>query len=296
MADLNQLFAQATDEADGFAAEGARAHQSVDQIVRLAASLGEAVEAGAAEARRRLELLSTRLLEAEQDLVHENGAALGALAALRAASGELQSKVGRYLTMTHAQLADLRAEKERLHDDLAEQGEAAHGGVTRYADQVKEVEAASRTRMEVARQAVASFRGLVETSRQAVQERRELLMGTLEQIQHEARQRVDYVIRAYDAVAASVQDQVGELQATLKTLTDQAVAGLERRLSQETLRALQDASDPLRDAISDLQDFCRNSRSTFGDRFQSLAGEIEDVTSTLEHLRSPLDTIRQHLN
>ena len=51
-----------------------------------------------------------------------------------------------------------------------------------------------------------------------------------------------------------------------------------------------------RDAISDLQDFCRNSRSTFGDRFQSLAGEIEDVTSTLEHLRSPLDTIRQHLN
>lgn len=296
MADLNELFAQGTEEADGFAAEGARAHQSVEQIVRLSAALGDAVEAGAAEARRRLELLSARLLEAEQDLVHENGAALGALASLRAASAEVQGKVGRYLTMTHAQLADLRSEKDRLHEELLQQGESAHAHVIRYSEHVKDVETASRTRMDVARQAVASFRGVVEASRNAVHERREVLLATLQQIQLGARQRVEYVIRAYDAVAAGIQDQVGELQLTLKTLTDQTVAGLTRRLSHDALVALGDAAEPLRDAISDLQDFCKKSRSACGGRIQEIAGQIEDVTSTLEQLRHPLDHIRQHLH
>ena len=238
MADLNALFAQATDQAEAFADEGARAHHSVDQILRLSATLGDAIEAGAVEARQRLELLSTRLLEGEQELVKESAAALGGLAALQAASADVQGRVGRYLEVVHAQLAELREEKDRVRDELQQQGDAAQEYVGRYAEHVRDVETASHARLETARQVVASFRDMVETSRGALYDRRDVLLTALKQMEMDARQRLDVVLQAYDVVAALIQDQVGELHATLRTLTDQAITGLNRRLSHDALSSL----------------------------------------------------------
>jgi ABC-type transporter Mla subunit MlaD len=111
----------------------------------------------------------------------------------------------------------------------------------------------------------------------------------------DARQRLEVVLQAYDVVAGVVQDQVGELHATLRTLTDQAIAGLNRRLSQDALSSLESAADPLREAIDELERFCKESRNTCGDRLQEITGHVEDVTSVLERLRQPLDNIRQQL-
>jgi hypothetical protein len=157
------------------------------------------------------------------------------------------------------------------------------------------VDAGSRARLEVARQAVASFREMVDASRGGLFERREVLLATLKQMEADGRQRVDFIMQAYDNVAALVQDQVGELQATLKTLTDQAVTGLARRLSQDAVESLDQAADPLRDAISELERFCKESRNACGDRLQEITGQVEDVTGVLERLRQPLEYIRQHL-
>ena len=295
MADLNTLFRQATDEADAFSEEGARTHQVVDQTLRLAAALGDAIEAGAAEARQRMELLSTRLLEGEQELVKESAAALGGLASLKASAGEVQERVTRYLSRVHAQLAELREEKDRLREEMQQQGAAVEEHTARYADHLRDVEAGARARMEVARQVVASFRGMVETSRGNLYERRDVLLETLKQMEGDARQRLDFVLQAYDGVGTTVQDQVAELHATLRTLTDQAISGLGRRLSQDAVQSLEDATDPLRDAISELERFCKESRNTCGDRLQEITRKVEDVTSVLERLRLPLDQIRQHL-
>jgi predicted nucleic acid-binding Zn-ribbon protein len=295
MADLKSLFQQATDEADAFSEEGARAHHVVDQTVRLAAALGDAIEAGAAEARQRMELLSTRLLEGEQELARESAAALGGLASLKTSSTEVQERVTRYLSRVHAQLAELRDEKDRLREEMQQQGTAVEEHASRYADHVRDVEAGSRARLEVARQVVASFRGMVEASRGTLYERRDVLLDTMKQMEVDARQRLDFVIQAYDGVGTTVQDQVAELHATLKVLTDQAITGLHRRLSQDAVQSLENAADPLRDAISELEKFCKESRSTCGDRLQEITRKVEDVTSVLERLRHPLDQIRQHL-
>ena len=296
MADLNELFQQANDETEALAAEASRAQASVDQLLRLAAGLAESVDAGGAEARRRLELLSTRLLEGEQDLTRENGAALGALAALRTASAEVQGRVGRYLTQVHAQLAELRTEKDQLRADLQKQGENAQQHVARYADHVREVETGSRVRLDASRQAIGSFRSMVETSRAALTERRETLLTAFRQMELAGRERVDYLMRAYDAVAALVQDQVAELQVGLKSLSDQAVAGLSRRLSDDAVESLQQAAEPLRRTIAELEHFCEDSRRDSGERLQEITGRIEDVTGVLERLRQPLEYIRQHLH
>jgi exonuclease VII small subunit len=82
----------------------------------------------------------------------------------------------------------------------------------------------------------------------------------------------------------------------LKTLTDQAIAGLNRRLSQDAVQSLESAADPLREAISELERFCKESRNTCGDRLQEIMGHIEGVTTVLERLRHPLDQVRQHLH
>lgn len=296
MADLNELLEQATAQADGLAGEAARAQQSVDRVLRLAASVSDGIEAGGAEARRVLEVLSTRLLEGEQDLVRENGTALGALAGLRSAAAEVQGRVGRYLTLVHAQLAELRTEKDRVREQVQQQAEAAEGHVTRYAEHVKDVEVASRARLDAARQAVGSLRGLVEASRGAVYERREALGSALKQLEAAGRQRVEYMVQAYDALAATVQDQIGELQATLGTLTDQGIGGLARRLGRDTLESLRAAAEPLRDAIAELERFCEESRQGSGEQMDEITGHIEDVTGVLERLRQPLDHIRQHLH
>jgi hypothetical protein len=296
MADLNELFQQAGEESEGFAAEAARAQASVDQLLRLAAALTESVDAGGAEARRRLELLSTRLLEGEQDLLRENGAALGALAGLRTASAEVQGRVGRYLTLVHGQLAELRAEKDHLRGELHKQGEVAQTHVARYSEHVREVEVASRLRLDAARQAVGSFRSMVEASRGALHERRETLLTAFRQMELAGRERIDYLVRAYDAVAATVQDQVAELQLGLRTLSDQAVAGLMRRLSDDAVESLQNAAEPLRNTITELERFCEDSRRDSGERLHEISRQIEDVTVVLERLRQPLEYIRQHLH
>ena len=296
MADLNELFQQANEETEALTAEAARAQASVDQLLRLAAGLADSVDAGGAEARRRLELLSTRLLEGEQDLTRENGAALGALAGLRTASAEVQGRVGRYLTHVHAQLAELRTEKDQVRGELQKQGENAQQHVARYADHVREVETASRVRLDASRQAIGAFRSMVETSRAALHERREVLLTSFRQMELAGRERVDYLMRAYDAVAALVQDQVAELQVGLKSLSDQAVAGLSRRLSDEAVESLHQAAEPLRRTIAELEHFCEDSRRDSGERLQEITGKIEDVTSVLERLRQPLEYIRQHLH
>jgi hypothetical protein len=296
MADLNELFQHAGEESEGFAAEAARAQASVDQLLRLAAALTESVDAGSAEARRRLELLTTRLLEGEQDLLRENGAALGALAGLRTSSAEVQGRVGRYLTLVHGQLAELRAEKDHLRGELHKQGEVAQTHVARYSEHVREVEVASRLRLDAARQAVGSFRSMVETSRGALHERRETLLTAFRQMELAGRERIDYLVRAYDAVAATVQDQVAELQLGLRTLSDQAVAGLTRRLSDDAVESLQNAAEPLRNTITELERFCEDSRRDSGERLQEISRQIEDVTGVLERLRQPLEYIRQHLH
>jgi hypothetical protein len=295
MADLNELLREGAAETEGLAAESARARQTVDRLLRLSAGLSAAVEAGSGEAHRRLDQLAARLHAAEQELGHENAAAVASLQGLQASALQVRGQAGHFLERVRSDLAQLREEKERTQADLEHEDDAARERVLRYGSRVRDLEHEAGEHLAEARGVTDVLRQQVEAVRTTVGERRQALLAELQALEDGLRHRLDELIKTYEQMAAVVEEQVSELQATSRSLSDQVAAGLSRRLQGEALASLAAATRPLKDAIDGLQELVQEGRAATAERFGEIAGRIEDVTGGLERLRSPLGTVKQHL-
>jgi len=295
MAELNELLQQAVSEAEGLSVEAAHAQETVERLLRQAAALEMTVDAGASEARMRLEQLSVRLNEAEAELAQEGAHARSALQVVESSSGELRERVLEFLNEARADLGALRAERDELRAEVDQRGEQAAEGISRTGLRVRELEAAAEARLLHARQEIAAFRGLVEDGRAAVTERRNTLLMQMRQLEEGARARLDYVMQTYDTMAQNVQEQVADVQATLKSLSEQVAGGVNRRLGQDAVEALQQSCEPLRRAIAELDEFSRHTRHDCDERFDEIADQVEKVTFILERLRRPFDLVREQL-
>jgi hypothetical protein len=296
MAELNELLEQAVSEAEGLAQEAAHAQETVERLLQLAASMEAAVETGAGETRARLEQLSLRLSEAEAELAQESAGARAGLQQVEHASLDLRERVLGFLGEARTDLATLRSERDELRAEFEERGEHASSGIARSAGRVRDLEAAAEARLDGARQEIATFTRLVDDAREAMTQRREALVAQIRAIEEGARTRLDYLMQTYDLLAQQVQEQVADLSATLASLSEQVSAGITRRLGQDAVDALQTATEPLTDAIAALDELARRTRRASDERFDEIGGRVEDVTSTLERLRTTLSLVKQHLH
>jgi hypothetical protein len=295
MAELNELLQQAVSEAEGLSLEAAHAQETVERLLRHAAALEMTVDAGASEARLRLEQLSVRLNEAEAELAQEGAHARASLQRVESTSGEVRERVLEFLQEARADLGTLRAERDELRAEVDQRGEQAAEGIARTGLRVRELEAAAESRLALARQEIAAFRGLVDDGRAAVTERRNALLLQMRQLEEGARARLDYLLQTYDNMGQAVQEQVAEVQATLKSLSEQVAAGVTRRIGRDAVEALQQSCEPLRNAIAELDTFGRRTRSHCDERFDEIADQVEKVTGILERLRRPLELVKEHL-
>jgi hypothetical protein len=126
-------------------------------------------------------------------------------------------------------------------------------------------------------------------------QRREALVAQIRAVEEGARARLDYLMQTYDLMAQQVQEQVADLSAMLASLAEQVAAGVTRRLGRDAVEALQAAAEPFTEAIAALDDLARRTRRATDERFDEIAGRVEDVTNILERLRGPLALVRQHL-
>lgn len=295
MAELNELLQQAVGEAEVLSLEAAHAQETVERLLRQAAALEMTVDAGVSEARLRLEQLSVRLNEAEAELTQESANARASLQVVESSSGEVRERVLEFLQEARADLGALRAERDELRAEVEQRGEQALEGMARAGQRVRELEAAAEARLLHARREIAAFRGLIDDGRAAVTERRNALLVHMRQLEEGARARVDYVAQTYDTMARNVQEQASEVQAALKSLSEQVAAGVTRRLGHNAVEALQQSCEPLRQAIDELDAFGRRTRGDCDDRFDDIADQVEKVTEVLERLRRPLDLVKEHL-
>jgi hypothetical protein len=295
MAEMNEMLNQAVEEADGLSAEVVRANETVDRLVKLAMSLGESAETGGAEAQRRLELLSARLAEAEAEVTQQNAAALVGLQGVLTVSRDVHEQVEGFLRSIRADLHDLKGEKERVRGDVERLGNAATGNIHRYSLQVRELEQSSDARLAAARERIGAFHEQVGGVRRDVAERRELLIASLRGFEMSARQRLDTLTETYENLALVVREQLADVQTTLRSLTDQLTTDINRRLGQDTLEALANSAEPLKDAMEEIEAFCKKSRNTSSDNFGEIVQRVDEVTKILDELRQPLDKARQYL-
>jgi hypothetical protein len=294
-AELNDLLRQGTAEAETLASEAARAQQTVDRLLKMSAALAAAVEAGSTEAHRRLDVLGARVLAAEQELAHENAGAVAALQGLQASAGQVRSQAGGFLDKVRADLAQLRQAKEQARGELEHEDEAAKAQVLRYGTRVRALEAEAEQHLAEAHRVNDVLREQVEAVRATVVERRQALLAELHALEYGIRHRLEDVMRSYEEVASVVEDQIAELQATSRSLSDQVAAGLSRRFEADALASLEAATRPVRDAIDGLEELVQEGKTATASRIGEIAGRIEDVTGSLERLRSPLETVKQHL-
>ena len=295
MAELNELLQQAVSEAEGLSLEAAHAQETVERLLRHAAALETTVDAGASEARLRLEQLSVRLNEAEAELAQEGAHARSSLQAVESASVETRERVLEFLQEARADLAALRAERDELRAEVDQRGEQAAAGIASTGSRVRELEAAAEARLLHARQEIAAFRGLVDDGRAAMGERRNALLVQMRQLEEGARARLEYVLQTYDTMAQNVQEQAADVKATLKSLSEQVAGGVARRLGQDAVEALQQSCEPLRQAIAELEAFARRTRNDCDDRFDGIADQAEKVTGLLERLRRPFELVKETL-
>jgi hypothetical protein len=295
MAELNELLQQAVSEADSLSLEAAHAQETVERLVRQAAALEMTVDAGVAETRLRLEQLSVRLNEAEGELAQEGAHARASLQVVESKSGELRERVTSFLHEARADLGALRAERDELRAEVDQRGHQASEGIARGVRRVRDLEAAAEARLGQARHEIAAFRALVDDGRAAVAERRNALLLEMRRLEEGARARLEYVSQTYDTMAQTVQEQAAEVQAALRSLSEQAAAGATRRLGHDAVEALGRSCEPLRDAIGELDAFGRRTRTDCDKRFDGIADQVEKVTSVLERLRRPLELAKEHL-
>jgi archaellum component FlaC len=295
MAELNELLQQAVSEAEGLSLEAAHAQETVERLLRQASALEMTVDAGLSETRLRLEALSVRLNEAEAELAQEGANTRASLQVVETSSGEVRERVLEFLHEARADLGALRAERDELRAEVEQRGEQASEGIERAGLRVRELEAAAEARLLQAKQEIAAFRGLVDDGRAAVTERRNALLIHMRQLEEGARARLEYVSQTYDTMARTVQEQASEVQAALKSLSEQVAAGAARRLGHDAIEALQRSCEPLRDAIGELDSFGRKTRQECDKRIDGIADQVEKVTAVLERLRRPLDLVKEHL-
>lgn len=295
MADLNEQLRQGALESDGLAAEAGQATFVVERLIRLAGLLSTSVEGASAEAHRRLDLLEGRLAAAEGELAQENGAAVGALQGILSSATQVHGQAGKLLDRVRGDLGQLRAEKDGVRSNLEHEDEATRDRVQRYDVQVRVLEQNADSHRQEAHAVVDVLHQQVEAVRATVAERRQALLGELHGLEYGIRQRLDDVVHAYDEVATALEHQLAELQSSSRTLSEQVVEGLSRRLQVDVLSALEGAAQPLRQAIENLQDLVEDGKKEAGDSLGDIAGRVADVAAGLERLRSPLDTVKQYL-
>jgi hypothetical protein len=295
MAELNELLQQAVSEAEAVSLEAAHAQETVERLLRQASALEMTVDAGVSETRLRLESLAVRLNEAEAELAQESANARTSLQLVESTSGEVRERVLEFLQEARADLGTLRAERDELRAEVEQRGEQAFEGIARAGQRVHELEAVAEARLQHARQEIAAFRGMVDHGRAAVMERRNALLVHMRQLEEGARARLEYVAQTYDTMARHVQEQASEVQAALKSLSEQVASGVTRRLGHDAVEALQQSCEPLRDAIGELDSFGRKTRIECDKRFDGIVDQVEKVTTVLERLRRPLDLVKEHL-
>jgi conserved oligomeric Golgi complex subunit 6 len=270
MADMNELLSRAALEAEAVAFQASQAAEGAERLLEQATSLGERVEAEHEEARRRLADLERQLRDGQ--LVRpETAAALAALRSGQARDAALRAQAEEFLGRLHAELALLRGEKERVLGELEPRAQAAEADVAAYADRVRQLEAATEARLEAARAAMGALREQAAAARTTLRDRRSLLLAELRVSEESVRERLDALLKTFEALGLGLQEQARDLAGALHSLSERAAGGLKERFAREALVRLAESAEGLKEGMKAAEEFAQEQERRLDKTFEMLA-------------------------
>jgi hypothetical protein len=270
MADMNELLSRAAQEAEAVAFQASQAAEGAERLLEQATSLGERVEAEHEEARRRLADLERQLRDGQ--LVRpETAAALAALRSGQARDAALRAQAEEFLGRLHAELAGLRGEKERVLGELEPRAQAAEADVAAYADRVRQLEAATEARLEAARAAMGALREQAAAARTTLRDRRSLLLAELRVFEESVRERLDALLKTFEALGLGLQEQARDLAGALHSLSERAAGGLKERFAHEALVRLSESAEGLKEGMKAAEEFAHEQEGRLHKTFEMLA-------------------------
>ncbi|HLA76800.1 MAG TPA: hypothetical protein VJU18_04370 [Vicinamibacteria bacterium] len=295
MAEINELLELANEETGALASDAARLRQVLSRLTASSVSMEESLEQGVGETQRLIATLSVRLDEAEEELGREAATATGRLAGVEGSARETLAAGQLLGSRVREDLGALRGEREQLGDELMKQGETARSSTSRYAKHTRDADAQAEERLRQVEGSLALLRQQAEQNRGAVSERREVLLAEARAFEARLRGDMQHVLRLYDALAADIERQLRELQASAQSLSEQVGTRLERKLSRDATESLEQAAGLLRDALSALERFSERGRDRASGRLSEVTVAVEDVARTLDRMQPALDQVKQYL-
>ncbi|HXB56430.1 MAG TPA: hypothetical protein VN461_16780 [Vicinamibacteria bacterium] len=270
MADMNELLSRAAQEAEAVALQAAQVAEGAERLLEQATSLGERVEAEHEEARRRLVDLERHLRDGQ--LVRpETAAALAALRSGQARDVALRAQAEEFLGRLHTELAGLRGEKERVLGELEPRAQAAEADVAAYADRVRQLEAATEARQEAARAALGALREQAAAARTTLRDRRSLLLAELRVFEESLRERLDALLKTFEALGLGLQEQARDLAGALNSLSERAALGLRERFAREALVRLAESAEGLKGGMRAAEEFAQEQERRLQKAFETLS-------------------------
>jgi hypothetical protein len=270
MTDMNELLSRAALEAEAVALQASQAAEGAARLLEQATNLGERVEAEHEEARRRLADLDRQLRDGQ--LVRpETAAALAALRSGQARDAALRAQAEEFLGRLHAELAGLRGEKERVLGELEPRAQAAEADVAAYADRVRQLEAATEARQEAARAALGALREQAAAARTTLHDRRGVLFAELRVFEESLRERLDALVKTFEALGLGLQEQARDLAGALHSLSERAAGGLRERFAREALVRLAEAAEGLKEGMKAAEEFAQEQERRLEKTFETLS-------------------------
>jgi hypothetical protein len=296
MAEINELLSRAADEAEGLADQATRARETVEEILRLGTTLNEAVEAVQAEGHERLDHLTSRLADAQQQLSREGASARAALLAVLTRSRGLQADAAAFGSRVETELDALRAERDRALAEAEGGADAVEAATARHRDRLQELEAEAEARLVQGREDIARLRALAEAARRDSSDKTARLVAQLQTLEDRARLQLQTLVHAYESTAGHVEEQLGEGLSALRERSEETQAALDGRLAHDVLERLARAVAPLRDALSGLTKATQASRDRQGQHLGVIGQRIQEIIRALDTAKAPLETVRHHLS
>jgi chromosome segregation ATPase len=290
MAELNELLAQAADEAGKLSEEADDASESVSEAVAKASALRDQVATRGEEARRLLESLQQALQHGEGEVTAARERADASLGELGTRAAAVRSEVSAMLAKVKTSLDELEQQKARLQEDADTQAREVETALAELADHTQQAGEAVEQQLAAAAATLTAFRGEVETARVELMNRKATWDQAATDLEAQATEQALVWVDGVQQLLAEQATAMIEMTNGIVETHNATMEDLKERFAVQAKEAVVTALQALADELTNLAANAVEEGGNLTTKSDEILAEVRAAVPVIEHLASALDT------